>query len=314
MAHASRWLSSTSVLLLSACLQQPMNTSPGDSDLNLPQAAIDWSVSNPELYSAGKGEATSSSFGFSDTLFCFENSYLGANCRGATSSVKSVIGNDPVAIRGFMLNFYKNPYDNNSQAYAANGVVIQGAWVETAELSFDLSDGSLRLSNHEQTVVHAGACDLDDVNNTADQFTVGYREENRILTGLYLADEYDYENSIYTNAHIRGARVSYSAIEANPEAENENSTCGAYCWTFLPNTDAGLSADFGQGFVSTTSPTVLVSNYFGVTASTNIDNWQKRVITGFCLAGYKQYSGGAKRPLVHHMRVRTHQPVIVRVN
>ena len=314
MAHASRWLSFASVLLVAACLQQPVSSGGDGSIIDLPQSAIDWSVSNPELYSAGKGEATNSSFGFSDALFCFENSYLGTNCRRATNSVTSVIGSDPVAIRGFMLNFYKTPYDNNSQAYATNGVVIQGAWVETAELSFDLSDGSLRLTNHEQTVVHAGSCDLDDVNNTANQFTVGYREENRILTGLYLADEYDFENGIYTNGHIRGARVSYSAIEANPEAETSGSTCGAYCWTFLPNTAAALSADFGQGFVSATSSNVLVSNYFGVTASTNIDNWEKRVVTGFCLAGYKQYSGGTQRPLVHHMRVRTHQPAIVRVN
>ncbi len=318
---------STASMLMQACLQAAapisMPTRNGDNT-GADDVRVEWNLEDPDLFASGLGEAVNSSFlEENGTSYCFENFDYGVSCRRSTRfAVTSVIGEVPVAIRGFQLNFSKTSFDTqvdsqgDTQYIDYLDVVISGAWVQTSELQFDISEGSMRLLNPVTTTVHAGACDISNVNTQANGFTVGYLDSDRILTGLYFSDEYDLTGgSVHVDGHIRAARISYSGIVAAPEPEGENSTCGAFCWNFLPTDGNPVTNDIGPASFNDVENAIgsKGSKFFGVTASTpSVTNWNKRVITGFCINGYKQVSPGVQRPLLHHVKVRTHAPQLVR--
>jgi hypothetical protein len=309
-----------SLFLISACLQPEPLSSPGGGGIQPPPlsstAVIDWARADADLFGSGKGEFTSSTFmdNLGTGAYCFENDLRGFldPCRRAhRTSVTNVVGNLPVAIRGFQLNFARHAFSGGAEY---ESVVIDGAWVSTAELQFDISTGELRLVGHQQTSVHPGSCNIEDVNMDPGGFTVGYQSDDRILTALFLSDEYDFSApNNYTSGNIKAARVHYSGIVASEEPVSAPGSCGPYCWSFVPNDDNAVTTDFGvAAFSQTNTVNVLTSNYFGVTSGTGVNNWNKRVVTGFCINGYKQKEDEDRRPLLHHVRVRTHEPRLLR--
>lgn len=262
---------------------------------------MDWGLDSGKLYESGIGASKLTTFyeGFGHT-YCFENTKHLHNCQVAKGTVRDVIGSEPVAIQGFQLNFAKQSHNRNGNAYKS--YAIEGGWVATAELRFDTASGKMVLGNANVQKIYAGGCDLSDKSG----FTAGYFDPTRILTGLYLADEYAVNSAAYTDAHLKAGRVSYSGLVPNPQTNQ------IYSWKFEA-ADKASTTDFGvNNFTDTdTSTTAKVSGFFGATSSSPIPRWDSHVIIGFCIKGYKVEQNDYKRPLLHYMVARTHQPKMV---
>ncbi len=285
---------------------------------------LDWGLDDGVLHQSGLGASKLTTFldygGTIGRSFCFENTKHMHNCQVARAETRDVVGSEPVAIQGFRLNFAKQSHNRHGADYAS--YAIEGGWVATAELRFDTATGKMVLGTPGITKVYDGACDLADTSG----FTTGYFNKDRILTGLYMADEYAVTPSTYTDAFMHAAQVSYSAIVPNPQtassaAANSDSCVGIYCWKFqtrpmtstitTPDNKA-VNTDWGvKSFSTTDSITSKASAYFGLNSQSAMPRWDSRVVIGFCIKGYKTEANGTKRPLVHYSVARTHQPALV---
>lgn len=275
---------------------------------------LDWGLEDGKLYQSGLGASKLTSFleGYGQT-YCFENTKYLHNCQVARTTIRDVVGSQPVAIQGMQFNFAKQSH-NNGQDYKS--YAIQGGWVATAELRFDTASGKMVLGNASIENVYNGACDLSDQSG----FTVGYFDPTRILTGIYLADEYAVNAAAYTDAYMQAARVWYSGLVPNPQVASASApagTCsGIFCWKFQAPNEATTSDIGVTSFLDTegSSLTSKVSGYFGATKNSPFPRWDSHVIIGFCLNGYKVGQDDYKRPLVHYVIARTHQPKLVFVH
>ena len=306
------WLSLSTAILATACLPvgpaTPIDDSGEVGEVKAALAVVTWDASEYEVISSGKGESTLSSFyGQNGAAYCLDNQPLSESCKGTNVfEGGDLLEDEPVVIRGFQLNFAKRSFDNNTDHQA---VMVSGAWVTTAEMEFDKGTGATRLFNVIKSTVHSGTCNLDDVASDASGRTVGYRNDSKLLTGLYVADEFDFTSpNIYTDGNIRAARVTFGWLLGSLVQE---AACTPFCWNFSPTSISDANADFGAAsFTSSNTTNVMVSNYFGVTASSGVTNWNKRVMTGFCLRGHKTLSNGTQRSILHHVRARINRPSI----
>lgn len=273
---------------------------------------MDWGLDNGKVFQSGLGASKLTTFleDYGHT-YCFENTRHLHQCQAAKTSIRDVIDSEPVAIQGFQFNFSKQSHNRNEDYQS---IVIEGGWVATAELRFDTATGRMVLGNANVQKVHEGTCDLAD---TSSGFTVGYFDPTRVLTGLYLADEYVVSHAAYTDAHIKAARVWYSGLVPDPRVATANSspnTCNSvFCWKFEAP-DKATTSDFGAATFqdSSTSVTSKLSGYFGTTAQSAVPRWDSHVVIGFCLKGHKiEKTSNFKRPLLHYVVARTHQPRLV---
>jgi hypothetical protein len=284
---------------------------------------LEWGLDDGKLHQSGLGASKLTTFlDYGGTLgrsFCFENTKHLHNCQVAKTETRNVVGSEPVAIQGFTLNFAKQSHNRHGADYL--NYAIEGGWVATAELRFNTATGKMVLGNPGITQIYAGGCDLADTSG----FTAGYFDRNRILTGLYMADEYAVTRSSYTDAFIHAAEVSYSAIVPNPKTasagSNSDSCTGIFCWKFqtrpessnatTPDNKAVKTAWGVKSFTETDTITSKASAYFGLTSSSPLPRWDSHVVIGFCIKGYKTEQNGTKRPLVHYSVARTHEPALV---
>ena len=282
---------------------------------------MDWDLENGKLHQSGVGAAKLTTFldygGTVGRSFCFENTKHLHNCQVARTETRDVVGAEPVAVQGFRLNFSKQSHNRHGADYAS--YAIEGGWVATAELRFNTATGKMVLGTPGITKIYDGACDLADTSG----FTVGYLDQSRILTGLYLADEYAVTQASYTDAFIHSAQVSYSGLVPDPRTASSSSSdsCqGVYCWKFQNRTTStstnpdnkAVTTDWGvKSFSETDTLTAKASAYFGLTSASTLPRWDSRVVIGFCIKGYKTEANGHKRPLVHYSVARTHKPALV---
>jgi len=278
---------------------------------NAGTVTMNWDLSEGKVYESGVGARKLTTFyeQYGHT-YCFENTQYLHDCEVAPSDLRATISSEPVAIQGLQLNFAKSS-GNRSEDYS--NVVIEGAWVKTAEIGFSSVDGEIKLMNHSTKVIHGDSaedCSLDD----ASGMTVGYYNGSRVLTGLYLADEYTVNEAAYYNSHMLSARVNVSGLVPDPRVAQQPGDSGVYSWKFV-RSDAASKVDFGlkafQEPRDSTNQTVAVSNYFGLTAADSINKWDSHVVVGYCIKGYKQFADGYKRPLIHYSVARTHAPKLV---
>lgn len=228
---------------------------------------------------------------------CFDNN---RTCRRAADEVVSVIGNNPVAIQGFQLNFTNKNFSSGGTWGSVN---VTAASVTTAELRFDGNTGALALRNTTTRQLVSGAtCSLSSSN------AVGYASSTgseKILVGLKLYEEATKStasNTSYYNAHLTSGRVWHSGLY--PDGSNTTFPLG---FKFEPTDDA-VTQDFGTtAFTTTTSTGTKVSPVF--TASDSLSNYKSHVIIGYCLEGNKAGS----RPLVWFSRAFVRRPKLKKV-